>query len=103
MNSKPERAGSRARACWFVGATYGGTDDQTPRFLQEGIWENGYQDKYLDAVKYIQVGDRIAIKSSYTRKHDLPFDNRGHSVAEIVADAVAAGAAIVFLLLASLS
>lgn len=78
MNPKPEGAG--ARACWFVGATYGGTDDQTPRFLQEGIWENGYQDKYLDAVKSIQVGDRIAIKSSYTRKHDLPFDNRGQTV-----------------------
>ena len=78
MNSKPEGAG--ARACWFVGATYGRTDDQTPRFLQEGIWENGYQDKYLDAVKSIQPGDRIAIKSSYTRKHDLPFDNRGQTV-----------------------
>ena len=78
MNSKPEGAG--ARACWFVGATYGRTDDQTPRFLQEGIWENGYQDKYLDAVKSIQAGDRIAIKSSYTRKHDLPFDNRGQTV-----------------------
>ena len=78
MNSKPEGAG--ARACWFVGATYSRTDDQTPRFLQEGIWENGYQDKYLDAVKSIQPGDRIAIKSSYTRKHDLPFDNRGQTV-----------------------
>ena len=78
MNSKPEGAG--ARACWFVGATYDGNDDQTPRFLQEGIWENGYQDKYLDAVKSVQVGDRIAIKSSYTRKHNLPFDNRGQTV-----------------------
>jgi len=28
MNSKPEGAG--ARACWFVGAAYGGTEDQTP-------------------------------------------------------------------------
>lgn len=69
-----------ARPCWFVGATYDRTDDQTPRFLREGIWENGYQDKYLDAVKSIQVGDRIAIKSSYTRKHDLPFDNRSQTV-----------------------
>ena len=86
MNSKPEGAG--ARACWFVGATYGGTDDQTPRFLQEGIWENGYQDKYLDAVKSIQVGDRIAIKSSYTRKHDLPFDNRGQTVSVIAIKAI---------------
>ena len=86
MNSKPEGAG--AKACWFVGATYGGTDDQTPRFLQEGIWENGYQDKYLDTVKSIQVGDRIAIKSSYTRKHDLPFDNRGQTVSVMAIKAI---------------
>ena len=86
MNSKPEGAG--ARACWLVGATYGGTDDQTPRFLQEGIWENGYQDKYLDAVKSIQVGDRIAIKSSYTRNHDLPFDNRGQTVSVMAIKAI---------------
>lgn len=86
MNSKPEGAG--ARACWLVGASYGGTDDQTPRFLQEGIWENGYQDKYLDLVKSIQVGDRIAIKSSYTRKHGLPFDNRGQTVSVMAIKAI---------------
>jgi 5-methylcytosine-specific restriction enzyme B len=78
MNSKPEGAG--ARASWFVGASYGGTDDQTPRFFKEGIWVNGCKDKYLDAVKSIQVGDRIAIKSSYTRKRNLPFDSRGLTV-----------------------
>ncbi|RPI71314.1 MAG: hypothetical protein EHM38_04055, partial [Geobacteraceae bacterium] len=86
MNSKAEGAG--ARACWFVGASYGGTDDQTPRFLQEGTWENGYQDKYLDTVKSIQVGDRIAIKSSYTRKHALPFDNRGQTVSVMAIKAI---------------
>ncbi len=78
MSSK--QVGVGAKSCWFVGASYGGTEDQTPRFLQESIWENGYQDKYQDTVKSIQVGDRIAIKSSYTRKHDLPFDNRGQTV-----------------------
>ena len=86
MNSKPEGVG--ARACWFVGASYGGTDDQTQRFLEEGIWENGYQDKYLDAVRSIQPGDRIAIKSSYTRKHDLPFDNRGQTVSVMAIKAI---------------
>ena len=86
MNSNPEGAG--ARASWFVGATYGGTDDQTPRFLTEGIWENGYQDKYLEAVKSIQVGDRIAIKSSYTRKLDLSFDNRGQTVSVMAIKAI---------------
>ena len=69
-----------ARSYWFTGAMYDDSEDQTPRFIKEGIWENGYEDRYLDLVKAIRVGDRIAIKSSYTRKHDLPFDNRGHSV-----------------------
>jgi 5-methylcytosine-specific restriction protein B len=86
MTSKPE--GTEARACWFVGASYDRTNDQTPRFLQEGIWENGYQDKYLELVKSIQVGDRIAIKSSYTRKHDLPFDNRAQTVSVMTIKAI---------------
>ncbi len=69
-----------SRACWFVGAKYSGTEDQTERFFREGIWQNGYDNKYLETVKSIQVGDRIAIKSSYTRKHGLTFDNRGLTV-----------------------
>ena len=86
MNPKPEGAGSRA--CWFVGATYDGTDDQTPRFLQEGIWECGHGSKYLEPVKSIQVGDPIAIKSAYTRKHNLPFDNRGQTVSVMAIKAI---------------
>jgi 5-methylcytosine-specific restriction protein B len=77
-----------ARACWFVGASYGGTDDQTQRFLDEGVWESGHQDRYLEAVRSIQPGDRIAIKSSYTRKHDLPFDNRGQTVSVMAIKAI---------------
>ncbi|MEZ2743636.1 McrB family protein [Halopseudomonas bauzanensis] len=71
---------SAPHATWFVGATYGGTDDQMPRFLAEGIWENGYDDKLLDVVRSMRPGERIAIKSSYTRKHGLPFDSRGRAV-----------------------
>lgn len=71
---------SRPHATWFVGASYGGTDDQMPRFLAEGIWENGYDDKLLDVVRSMRPGERIAIKSSYTRKHGLPFDSRGRAV-----------------------
>ncbi|WP_232323402.1 McrB family protein [Photobacterium sp. J15] len=67
--------------CWFVGASYGkGSEDQTERFLKQGIWQNGYQDKYLDVVRSMQPGDRIAIKSSYTRKHRLSFNNKGQTV-----------------------
>lgn len=70
------------RPYWFVGACYEGTEDQTSRFVNEGIWENGYEDKYLDQVRSMQPGDRIAIKSTYTRrnKDELPFDNRGNAV-----------------------
>ena len=77
MNSNLDE--NTAKTCWFVGATYG-SDDQTPRFLREGIWENGYTDRYLELVKSARPGECIAIKASYTRKHGLPFDNRGRSV-----------------------
>jgi 5-methylcytosine-specific restriction protein B len=86
MNSTPD--GTVARAYWFVGAAYGGTNDQTSRFLDEGIWENGYKDKLLDVVRSIQPGDRIAIKSSYTRKHNLLFDNRGQTVSVMAIKAI---------------
>ena len=78
MNTTTDSTG--AQATWFVGASYGGTDDQMPRFLAEGIWENGYDDKLLDVVRSMRPGERIAIKSSYTRKHGLPFDSRGRAV-----------------------
>lgn len=65
---------------WFVGAASGGTDDQTERFVNEGIWEHGFEDKYTGTVNSIQVGDRIAIKSSFTQKHNLPFDSRGKPI-----------------------
>lgn len=74
-------ADSGTRPAWFVGAAYSRTEDQTPRFLAEGIWENGFDDgSYGDLVRAMRPGDRIAIKSSYTRKYGLPFDNRGSTV-----------------------
>ncbi|MBN8213794.1 MAG: hypothetical protein J0M09_12810 [Xanthomonadales bacterium] len=60
MNAKNDQISSNAT--WFVGASYGGTDDQMPRFLSEAILENGYDDKYLDLVRSMRPGDRIAIK-----------------------------------------
>ena len=87
MNTKTENSGS-APASWFVGASYGGTDDQMPRFLADGIWENGYEDKHLDVVRSMRPGDRIAIKSSYTRKHGLPFESRGQAVSVMAIKAI---------------
>lgn len=64
---------------WFVGATWD-EGDQLSSFLDQGIWQNGYDKKYADQVRDMKPGDRIAIKSTFVQKRDLPFDNRGRSV-----------------------
>lgn len=63
---------------WYVGASWRG-EDQTDRFLQEGIWQNGYDDKFSGLVAQMKAGDRIAIKASFTRKNDVPFENHGRA------------------------
>lgn len=58
--------------CWFVGATIGG-DDQTDRFIDEGIWEHDFDDnsRVLTQVRTMQTGERIAIKAATRRKAGL--------------------------------
>ena len=69
------------RRFWFVGAVWdGGTDDQTKRFYNEGIWQNGYHDKFTEHVARMQPGDRVAIKASFVKKYDLPFENQDKPV-----------------------
>ena len=55
-------------SAWFVGAQYNGNEDKTADFLSRGVWENGYADRYLDEVRGMKPGDRIAIKSSFVSK-----------------------------------
>lgn len=64
---------------WLLGANWGGID-KTADFLAEDYWANGYEDKFSDQVKAVQAGDRVAIKASYTRRQNLPFDNHGLTV-----------------------
>ena len=68
------------RPAWFVGAAFGGIDNQTERFIQDGIWEGGPVETYGDLIDSVLPGDRIVIKSVYTRKNGLPFDNGGEYV-----------------------
>jgi 5-methylcytosine-specific restriction enzyme B len=71
--------GEDGRSYWFVGATWD-SGDQMPRFIAEGIWENGYEDQFSDLVRRMKPGDRIAIKASFVQKHRLPFDVGGKRV-----------------------
>lgn len=70
---------------WLVGAYWAGDDqpDQTQRFLDEGIWQNGYDSKYQDDVRSMKVGDKIAIKAASTQKNHLPYDAKGHTVSKL--------------------
>ena len=63
---------------WFVGATWS-EGDQFARFLAMGIWQNKHEDKFSKLVRQMAPGDRIAIKASFTRKNDVPFENHGRA------------------------
>ena len=78
-----EEKGYEPRPAWFVGASFGGTDDQTERFINEGIWEHGFQTNKRGIRTHVcemRPGDRIAIKATFTRKEDHPFDTHGRRV-----------------------
>jgi len=67
------------KSYWFVGSIWNGNDDQLPRFLEQGVWENGYDDQLLDLVRRIRPGDKIAIKASFHKKR-VPFEVGGKAV-----------------------
>jgi 5-methylcytosine-specific restriction enzyme B len=78
------------RNYWFVGAYWDSYDppDQTQQFVEEGIWINGYRDRYLDEVNSMQVGDKIAIKAASTQRKGLPFDAQGRTVSRMIIKAI---------------
>lgn len=75
---------SEIEFAWYVGTT--GNDengewyDFSEEYISDGVWENGWDDKFIDLVNSIQVGDRIAIKSTFTQKRNLPFNNHEKTV-----------------------
>jgi hypothetical protein len=70
---------------WLVGAYWDGSEppDQTERMLAEGVWTNGYTDRYLDDVKAMKPGDKIAIKVAGTQKLELPFEYGGKTASRM--------------------
>ncbi len=88
-----ETNAAKQRPCWFVGARYETAGDQTARFLRDGIWEMEQWDKpahdrYARQVASMQPGDRIAIKSTYVRKNEIRFDNKGKPVSVMAIKAI---------------
>ena len=58
---------SQQNVAYLLGAYWYGNEpeNQLPRFLREGVWENGYEDKYLQLVQSIPVGATVLVKASY--------------------------------------
>src|SRR6266487_162364 len=75
---------------WLVSAYWGDKDpaDQTERFLEEGIWENGNQSRITTDVFAMRVNDRIAIKAVSTQRKGLPFDARNLTVSRMSIKAI---------------
>ncbi len=81
------------RPCWFVGAHFETDGDQTERFVRDGIWEmeqwdGPAHDRCVQQVKSMQLGDRIAIKSTFVKTKGLNFDNNGKPVSVMAIKAV---------------
>ena len=78
---------------WLVGASKGHSEDVTDDFLSEGIWkyfpsENNPDHPYFETINSMQPGDLIAIKATYVRKKDLPFENYNQPVSVMSIKAV---------------
>ncbi|WP_155890874.1 AAA family ATPase [Desulfuromonas sp. TF] len=79
VNAATELLKDTSRQFWFAGAVWG-EEDQLNRFRREGVWQNGYDDKFSNLVERMKAGDRIAIKASFVQKHNLPFSVGGKAV-----------------------
>lgn len=90
QSKSPGHNSKETVAYWLVGAYWNDRDpaDQTDRFLTEGIWENGYDNRLHEEVKSMQVGDKIAIKAAGTQKKNLPFNADNRTVSRMTIKAV---------------
>ena len=75
---------------WLVSAYWDDRDpaDQTERFVEEGIWENGSQNRSSADVFTMRVNDKIAIKTVSTQRKGLPFHGRDQTVSRMTIKAI---------------
>lgn len=63
------------RPCWFVNTRTDGKEHRQ-HFLDSGTWQGST--KSADTIAKIRPGDRIALKATRPRSHDLPFPSAGN-------------------------
>lgn len=66
---------------WIVRAKWDGVDDKTDQFLENNIWQNGYDEKYQDVVKKVKTDDILLLANGsyieyYAKCQSNPFDGK---------------------------
>ncbi len=58
----------RYKGSFFLAGSFWSGDEQAQRFFDEGVWENGHEEKFIDIVNSTNAGDIIFLKSTYSEK-----------------------------------
>ncbi|HAF27928.1 MAG TPA: hypothetical protein DCG75_02670 [Bacteroidales bacterium] len=53
---------------FFAVGHFWGKENQMERFIEDGIWENGHEEKITNTVNSVKEGDVIFLKSTYVEK-----------------------------------
>lgn len=58
---------------YAVGSDWGEAGDQSNRFIQEGVWENGDEEQRAGTVNEVKTGDILLMKSTFARPKEAVF------------------------------
>ena len=49
----------------MAGSIWNGNEEHAHEFFEKNIWENGYEEKYIDLVNSVNDGDIVFLKSTF--------------------------------------
>jgi hypothetical protein len=56
-----------------VGSTWQENQDKTIEFLSANVWQNGYDDRFIEEIRAIKVDDILVLKSTFARGKQAQF------------------------------
>lgn len=64
----PEEELEKFKGNFYLAGSFWSGDEQSNRFFNNGVWENGHDEKFLNVVRSTQVGDIVFLKSTYSKR-----------------------------------
>lgn len=68
-NTEAKAVFKKFKGQFFVAGCTWDNEDQSNRFFEESIWENGNEEKFIQIVKSTKIGDVVFLKSTYSAKN----------------------------------